>query len=66
MAKWFITLGLVFLVLGLAWPLFSKLGLGQLPGDLRIEREAFPFYFPITSSVVGSLLVTLVLWIFPR
>ena len=66
MAKWFITLGLVFLVLGLAWPLFSKRGLGPLPGDLRIEREAFTFDFPITSGVVGSLLVTLVLWIFPR
>ncbi len=66
MAKWLITLGIVFLLLGLAWPLVSKLGLGQLPGDIRIERKGFTFYFPVTSSIVVSLLITLVLWIFRR
>lgn len=66
MAKWLITLGIVFLVLGLAWPLVSKFGLGQLPGDIRIERRGFTFYFPITSGIVVSLLITLVLWIFRR
>lgn len=66
MAKWLITLGVVFLALGLACPLVSKLGLGQLPGDLRIERKGFTFHFPITSSIVVSLLITLVLWIFRR
>ena len=66
MAKWLITLGIVFLVLGLAWPFVSKFGLGQLPGDIRIERKGFTFYFPITSGIVVSLLITLVLWIFRR
>jgi hypothetical protein len=68
MAKWLITLGIVFLVLGLAWPLVSKFGFGfgQLPGDIRIERKGFTFYFPITSGIVVSLLITLVLWIFRR
>jgi ribose/xylose/arabinose/galactoside ABC-type transport system permease subunit len=66
MAKWLITLGIVFLVLGLAWPLISKFGFGQLPGDIRIERKGFTFYFPITSGIVVSLLITLVLWIFRR
>jgi len=66
MAKWLITLGIVFLLLGLAWPLVSKFGLGQLPGDIRIERKGFTFYFPVTSSIVVSLLITLVLWIFRR
>jgi hypothetical protein len=66
MAKWLIILGIVFLVLGLAWPLVSKFGLGQLPGDIRIERKGFTFYFPITSGIVVSLLITLVLWIFRR
>ena len=66
MAKWLITVGIVFLVLGLAWPLVSKLGLGQLPGDIRIERKGFTFYFPITSGIVVSLLITLALWIFRR
>ena len=66
MAKWLVTLGIVFIVLGLAWPLVSKFELRNLPGDLRIERKGFTFYFPITSSIVVSLLVTLVPWIFRR
>ena len=39
MAKWLITLGIVLVVLGLAWPLLAKLGLGSLPGDIRYERK---------------------------
>ncbi|MET0217916.1 MAG: DUF2905 domain-containing protein [Burkholderiales bacterium] len=37
MAKWLITVGVILLLLGIAWPLLSKLGLGHLPGDVRIE-----------------------------
>ncbi len=66
MAKWLITLGVLLVALGLAWPLISKLGLGNLPGDIRIERKNFTFYFPITSSLLVSLIVTLLLWIFRR
>jgi hypothetical protein len=66
MAKWLITLGLILVVLGLAWPLIQKLGLGSLPGDIRIERKGFSFYFPLTTSIVISLLITLLLWIFRR
>lgn len=66
MAKWLITLGLVLIALGLLWPLVSKLGLGSLPGDIRIERKGFTFYFPLTSSIIVSLVVTLLLWIFRR
>ncbi|MEO1767777.1 DUF2905 domain-containing protein [Thiobacter aerophilum] len=66
MAKWLITLGLILVVLGLLWPLLSKLGLGQLPGDIRIERKNFTFYFPLTSSVLVSLLLTLILWLLRR
>jgi len=39
MSRFLILLGLVIVVLGLAWPLLSKLGLGRLPGDIVIERE---------------------------
>lgn len=66
MSKWLITLGLVLVVLGLLWPVLGKLGLGHLPGDIRIERKGFFFYFPITSSLIVSLVVTLILWIFRR
>lgn len=66
MAKWLITAGIVLVVLGLSWPLLSKLGLGSLPGDIRIERKGFTFYFPITTGILVSLVITLILWIFRR
>lgn len=66
MAKWLITLGLVLVALGLLWPVLAKLGLGSLPGDIRIERKGYSFYFPVTSSILVSLAITLLLWIFRR
>ncbi len=66
MAKWLITLGIVLVVLGVAWPLITKLGLGHLPGDVRIERKGFTFYFPVTTSIVVSLVISVILWIFRR
>ena len=66
MAKWLITVGVVLLLLGIAWPLLSKLGLGKLPGDIHIERDGFNFYFPITTGIIISLILTLILWIFRR
>jgi len=66
MAKWLITAGIVLVALGLLWPLLSKLGLGSLPGDIRVDRKGFTFYFPITTGILVSLVVTLILWIFRR
>jgi hypothetical protein len=70
MGRWLILFGLLLVLLGIAWPLFDKLGLGRLPGDLRIEREGFAFYFPITSSliisIIMSIVVSLLLWLFRR
>lgn len=66
MQKWLITFGIVLLVLGLAWPLVTKLGLGRLPGDIEVKREGFTFYFPLTTSILVSLVLTLILWIFRR
>jgi uncharacterized membrane protein len=66
MAKWLITLGIILVVMGLLWPLLSKLGLGNLPGDIRIERKNGTFYFPLTSSLLVSAILTLILWIFRR
>jgi hypothetical protein len=66
MARWLITAGLILAVLGLLWPLVAKLGLGHLPGDLRIERKGFVFYFPITTGLIVSAVVTLILWILRR
>jgi hypothetical protein len=57
-----IVAGVVLLVLGLAWPWLSKLPLGRLPGDLRIERDGFSFFFPLTTGLLISAVVSLILW----
>jgi hypothetical protein len=64
--RWLIIFGLLLVVLGVAWPLLAKLGLGRLPGDLRFERDGFGFYFPITTSVIISIALSLILWFFRR
>jgi len=66
MGRWLVLSGVVLVVLGLAWPWLAKLGLGRLPGDLRIEREGFAFYFPITTSLIVSIVISLLLWFFRR
>ena len=66
MKRRFITLGVIFIVLGLIWPWLAKLGLGRLPGDIVIERENFRFYFPITTMIVISLALSLIFWLFRK
>ena len=61
-----ITLGVVLLLMGLLWPWLQKTGLGRLPGDLVIERENFRLYFPLATSIIISLIVTLLFWLFRR
>lgn len=60
MQKYLITAGIILLVAGLLWPVISKLGLGRLPGDIRIEREGFALYFPITTMIIVSIMLTLI------
>lgn len=62
----FIVVGVVLIVLGLLWPWLEKLGFGHLPGDIAVQRDNFSFYFPIVTSIVISLVVTILLWLFRR
>ncbi len=64
--KILITAGIILVVIGLLWPLLYKSGLGRLPGDLSVEREGFRFYFPLTTSIIASLALTLLLWLIFR
>jgi hypothetical protein len=66
MGRWLIALGAALVILGLAWPWLQKLGLFHLPGDIAIKRENFRFYFPITSMILISLVVSLILWLFRK
>ena len=66
MRRFLIALGVILIVGGLLWPWIGKLGLGRLPGDIRFERDGFRFYFPITTGLLISVVVTLILWIFRK
>ena len=66
MSRFLIILGITILLIGLAWPWLSKLGLGRLPGDIVIRRENFSFYFPIVTSLLLSIGVSLLFWLFRR
>lgn len=66
MQRFLVIAGIVLLVAGLAWPWISKLPLGRLPGDIHVVREGFSFHFPIVTSIVVSLVVSLLFWIFRR
>jgi len=58
--KILISIGLVFIVLGLLLISGAKIPwLGKLPGDIRVEKENFKFYFPIITCILISLLLTL-------
>ena len=63
MQRTLITIGIVLLVIGLLWPWLGKLPLGRLPGDIRIEKDGFVFYFPIVTGIVISVVISLVLWL---
>ncbi len=58
MQKFLIIAGLSLLVVGLVWPWLGKLPLGRLPGDIVVERVGFRFYFPVTTTILLSLVAT--------
>lgn len=66
MLKWLFTLIAALLVLGLLTPWLNRLGLGRLPGDLRVKHARGTFYFPFTSVILTSLLLSLLAWLFGR
>ena len=63
MQKTLIILGLLLIVIGFAWPWLHSIPLGRLPGDIVIEKGNFRFYFPITTMVIASALISLVIWL---
>ncbi|SFA69128.1 Protein of unknown function [Lentibacillus halodurans] len=58
MGKMFITLGIIFVVIGIIWSL-----IGKLPGDITIKRDNITFHFPIMTSIVVSVVLTLIFFI---
>ena len=67
LGKVLIVTGILFVAIGLLLTFGGKLNfIGKLPGDLRIERENFSFFFPLGTCLLISLLLSLIFWIFRR
>jgi len=65
--RFVIIAGIVIIVLGIILTLSGKISwLGKLPGDIIIQRKNFTFYFPLATSILLSILLTLIFWIISR
>lgn len=66
--KWIIIAGVLIVLIGVIIYFFhDKLGwIGRLPGDVRIERENFRFYFPFTTMLLLSVVISLLIRIIKR
>jgi membrane protein implicated in regulation of membrane protease activity len=62
-----IVLGSLLIIVGAAIVLAGKIPwLGRLPGDIYVERRNFTFFFPLTTSILVSVILSLVLYLFSR
>lgn len=61
-----IVIGLALVVAGLAWTWVRRLPLFRLPGDIVIDRPGLKFFFPITTMLLLSAVITLLAWILRR
>ena len=67
LGKFLVMIGGVVVVLGaILWSGFASKWLGRLPGDIRIEREHSAFYFPIVTSIIISIVLSLLFSVFRR
>ena len=66
--KYIIIAGVIIVLLGVVIYFFhDRLNwIGRLPGDIRIEKENFKFYFPITTMIVFSLVITVIIQLIKR
>jgi len=58
-----IALGASLVLLGLAWSWVRRLPLFRLPGDIVIDRPGFRFFFPITTMLLISAVISFIAWV---
>jgi formate hydrogenlyase subunit 3/multisubunit Na+/H+ antiporter MnhD subunit len=67
LGKILIFAGLLLILVGLIITFGGRVPyIGKLPGDFRIQRDNFTFYFPLTTSIVVSLIISLLIWLCRR
>ncbi len=59
--KTLIVIGILLIAVALLWPVLTKIGIGRLPGDILIRRDNFTFYFPLTTMILVSIVITILL-----
>ncbi|MCS7215562.1 MAG: DUF2905 domain-containing protein [Thermodesulfovibrio sp.] len=65
--KYLIISGIIIMIVGLLFTFAGKIPLiGRLPGDIVIERRNFVFYFPLATSIVISIIISLIFYILSR
>ena len=65
--KIIIFIGLLLVVIGFVWMVGNKLPfIGKLPGDIAIERKNYSFYFPVTTCIVISIVLSFIFWLFNK
>jgi DUF2905 family protein len=66
MNRLLIIFGTILIVAGLTWPWLRRLPLFHLPGDIIIDRPGFKFFFPLTSMLLISAVISVLTWLFRR
>ena len=67
LGKMLIVVGVIFIIMGIALFFGDKIPfLGKLPGDISIQKERFSFYFPITTSIIISIVLSILFAIFRK
>lgn len=66
MSRALVVIGIVILLIGIFWRQLSTLPFFRLPGDIVLDRPGFKVFFPITTMIVISVVVSLILWLFRR
>ncbi len=62
MNKYLIVTGILILIVGIFWQYLSKIPFGHLPGDIVIDKPGFKFYFPITTGILLSIIISLIFY----
>ncbi len=70
MRQFLVTAGVLLLVIGLLWPWIMRLGgrlpLGRLPGDINVQRPGLSVHVWLGTSILVSIVLSLILWLFRR
>ena len=67
LGKMLIVVGIVFIIMGIAFLFGDKIPfLGRLPGDISIQKERFSLYFPITTCIIISIVLSILFAIFRK